>query len=470
MSNRATNKVSFWSWLLLYCGLVVLGLAANYPGRLTLDSYDMLVQFRFPEVLNNWHSPFVTFVWSLLSPVMPQPAGALLIQCALLFPYPAALILDRTHSRILASILTAALIGLVGLLVKDMMFTAFMLCGFGALEYLTGTKRIGAVAITVIAALLIRPTNFVILACLGWVWAFHTYRGWAFAWRAVAIAVISVSMIPLYNVISEDGFKAKDARPDKSLLIFDIAGISTGIHENEFSKLPGWPTNSLPAPWDCYTPRAWDPFAWGDCRTYADQFNAVADRAGKVEIQKLWIETIASHPLAYLKHRAMHGYNLLRHLSPMSEASEPWAANVDGFDMSQLGVYGIDTKNMFLNYRSNILTRPLSVIERVVFNRFTPVLSLLLCGYVLVRQRKLRLDAVNIAVATTGIANFIMLVFLGVASEGRYLLPTVLCGILCLDLCTKLIFGSRFAPGTGINLAATRGQIGDEKPDPGRAV
>ena len=56
--------------------LVLLAISVNLPGRVSPDGVDMLWQAREPAPLADWHSPFVTFAFSLLAPIFGSPTGA----------------------------------------------------------------------------------------------------------------------------------------------------------------------------------------------------------------------------------------------------------------------------------------------------------------------------------------------------------------------------------------------------------
>ena len=82
-ANRIYNRT--------YATLVLLAISVNLPGRVSPDGVDMLWQAREPASLADWHSPFVTFAFSLLAPIFGSPTGALILQSVPLMTWPALL-------------------------------------------------------------------------------------------------------------------------------------------------------------------------------------------------------------------------------------------------------------------------------------------------------------------------------------------------------------------------------------------
>lgn len=260
MSN-AQRSIDMRAWPLCYVTMVVGSWCLNYPGRLNPDSYDMLVQARLIDTLNNWHSPVVTWLWTLVSPPLEQPSGALLVQCVLLFGYPAALLVDAKVSRPLSAIFALGLIPLSGFISKDVVFVAVILSALGGLDYLRGSSRTWAIGVCSAIALLVRPTNFVIFAVAACVGAAYYQRGWRLFQSIVLAVSMSLVAVPVTGAINKHVFGAKDAFPEQSLIMFDIAGMSTVLRRDLFAPLPLWSNSALPQVSECFTPLRWDPFA-----------------------------------------------------------------------------------------------------------------------------------------------------------------------------------------------------------------
>jgi len=441
--NEPAAKISVKAWVIAYTVVVLVSWCINYPGRLTPDSYSMLTQAYFPQEIDNWHSPTVTWLWSLLSPPLGQPAGALLVQSLLVFPYPAALLVDKSQCRPLAIAFILPLIGLSGLIIKDMILAASLLCSFGALHYFSGSRRAWTSAILAVIGILVRPTNFILLAIAGLIWS-SAFRGWLLVQKMIVLFVFSVLAFGSSYVVNEEVFGAKDVLPERSLIIFDVVGVSNNIGRDLFAGLPGWPEDQLPKPWTCYTPRYWDSFVRGPCSGYAITFEEVVRQIGKQGVFKWWVVSVSSHPIAYLEHRVMYAFYLLRYMTPIADARIPAATNSSADDLSGVTTYGKDTRGLFKSWDMGIKFIPIGLLERIVFNRMTAVGSLLFCVLAVVwqlRRRKAR-QPLALLSSAVGIGNYVMLAFFGVASEGRYMLATVVCAVICMQ---ELIYSANIS-------------------------
>src|SRR5215469_4207299 len=84
------------SWR-VYLALVLLAWLVNYPGRIGSDTLSQLTEAQNLQKLNDWHSPVVTWLFSLFTPALGQTAGALLVQALLVFFYPAIILRPQDH-------------------------------------------------------------------------------------------------------------------------------------------------------------------------------------------------------------------------------------------------------------------------------------------------------------------------------------------------------------------------------------
>jgi hypothetical protein len=98
----------------------------------------MLFQAQYVEAVNDWHAPAVTWLWSLFTPVLGQPAGALLVQSLLILVYPVLLLTKLYPTGSLGITRTALLVGygafllvlipLAGNISKDQVLIGLILC------------------------------------------------------------------------------------------------------------------------------------------------------------------------------------------------------------------------------------------------------------------------------------------------------------------------------------------------------
>src|SRR5262249_24434275 len=173
-----------------------------------------------------------------------------------------------------------------------------------------------------------RPTNVFMLAITGIIWTFFVVNtGWARIKVAVAITAVCAASLVVSPAVNRGLLGAQNAMTERSLIIFDVAGISTNLNQDLFAELPGWQDNQLAKPWDCYTATKWDRFHWGDCRGYSQRVKSIMEKDGAGFVVYWWLKTVASHPIAYLRHRLAYSYAMLRHMNPVATRDPPYAVN-----------------------------------------------------------------------------------------------------------------------------------------------
>lgn len=430
--------------VLIWLALAGLAFAINYPGRLNPDSIDQLTQAVHLQLLNDWHEPWIIGAWRLFSPLAGEPAGALLAQSLLLAVYPALLISRAIAARdrsaaswALLGLFTASLIEVAGQIVKDALLLGFILCFLAVLDVQgSAEQRRWKMLLALppaIAAFLIRPVN----AFLFGFPAAVALLAWRVKWRIAVpalllILAICAIQIPLVKFLDGHILKAPHSNIESSVIIFDVAGISTLSHSDLFATIPGWPTGALARPWDCYTPYYWDPFKWGKCGRYFDLFNAhVRGRYG------FWIKAILSHPGAYLLHRARYAFQSFRSAAPMATFGTPYAINTAATRNDMFGAFthGVDMRGQFQLWHRTIASRIVEWIAAIVFSKLAGLVEMTACFVALyfgIRKGREHVDDVSLAAASMGVANLLLMAMFGAAAEGRYFLPTYICGLLTL--------------------------------------
>ncbi|MGD0418451.1 MAG: hypothetical protein ABSA68_02540 [Xanthobacteraceae bacterium] len=472
----------------IYAGLVALAFSINYPGRLTPDSLDMLTQAVHPEALNDWHEPATTEFWLIFAPILGQPASALLSQALLIFFYPAILI-ERTIAQRLITVplllgltaFVAALVAVTGIISKDIVLVGLVFCLLAVLDFHSasalGVFRSVLFAGLIIAIALIRPTNSLIIGATGVYWVvIRRIKVLVAIPVLILICIATVASPWMMKHFDQTLLGAADARAEDSLVIFDVAGISSAIHKDLFADLPGWLTDrpsdpnskfSVPwcntcasgaclesfssvcrtaaesgdqlkrkvqQPWHCYTPIGWDPFAWGECKEYLQLF-----RDSNVNPIYWWLRTIVDHPIGYAIHRLKYAFHLVRSMRPISTRGTPYATNVT-FRLNELfgpSTEGFDMRNRFQLWENRIALVPFEWTAAFVFSRPTLVIVIFVCLLVLINgwqvsRARGEIDPVEVTAGAIGLANVLMLVAFGVSAEGRYLLLTFVCGFVIM--------------------------------------
>ena len=408
----------------------------------------MLIQAQNIGELNDWHAPSVTWLWSLFTPLLGQPAGALLVQSLLMFVYPA---IAQRHARRISFVGAAmsvawvaflvALIAVTGQVVKDVVLVGLILCLLAVLDLRSASTPRSAMRLSlgVLLALimLVRPTNFIMLALAGVIWALFVFDSGRRRLMAVILILAGcAATFPVSQFVNRVLLTAGDAMAERQLIIFDIAGISSGIKQDLFVELPNWPRDEVLRPWECYTPKTWEPFAFGACSRYAELVGTSILKEGKTSIVRWWVEVILRHPFIYLKHRFLYSYELIRNMSPITSSGPPYATN----DQTRNELNGpftnnIDMTQSFQLWKMNIAYAPFGRVAAAVVTNRTVALALLICIATLLlvwrdRRAKKGFDIVVVVSSALGASNFVMLMLFGIASDGRYLLVTFVCGAI----------------------------------------
>ena len=440
------------SWR-VYLALVLLAWLVNYPGRIGPDTLSQLTEAQNLGKLNDWHSPVVTWLFSLFTPALGQPASALLVQALLMFFYPAITLRPQDHRGlgvtnvaldVAWAVLVAALIGITGEILKDVVMVGAILCLLALLDLRPADKvvQLWFALVLLVLIVTIRRTNFLMLGIASGVCAFFAFgAGRKFVFSLLLILILSAAAFYLPNYINRKVLGARDAKEETALIIFDIAGISSDIKQNLFSQLPGWSGEQVQRPWECYTPKRWDPFI-NECKQYAEGFATAMQRADAPSPVQWWLHNVLQHPISYLKHRVSYTVELFKNGSPIV-GWVPYALNTP----NDIGVisgavtgitYGIDMTQKIQMWEPTIAAVPFYWIANKVFARRTSLVwGLAFCVVTLLwwwRNRRLhrQIDIVVVASSALGLGNVLMLAAFGVADAGRYLAPTLVCGIVSL--------------------------------------
>ena len=146
---------------------------------------------------------------------------------------------------------------------------------------------------------------------------------------------------------------------------------------------------------------------------------------------KFWLKVVQAHPKAYLQHR----WSLVKVLWGLQHrVYYPY----QGFEQNhQVG--GIFVPGPVGDAVYKLLNRRFHVLEAI--GLFQPYVWILVCVGAMViagwrwRRKSLTdMDKVAVAVAASGVTNAVSLVFLAVAADYRYMIWTVLSGVLSLVL------------------------------------
>lgn len=123
-----------------------------------------------------------------------------------------------------------------------------------------------------------------------------------FATLAIA-SIACVLTVPFVVVINRAIFGAVSSRPESSVELFDLAGISAMRGVDQFAAeglIPAGTQN--PSVVSCYEPSSGNNYIWGDCKWVSV---ALVERglATSPDMFRAWLHAIVTHPKAYALHR-----------------------------------------------------------------------------------------------------------------------------------------------------------------------
>jgi hypothetical protein len=465
MSNAPTPQIPSqrFNWI-VYLALVLVAWLVNYPGRLNPDTLDAITQSQNLGTLNDWQAPVVTWLFAFFTPVLGQPAGALLVQALLLFFYP-AITPGKPHDRRIgiadaalavgSGAFIVLLIAMAGVIIRDVVLIGTILCLLGVLDLSSNSSGLRGVSFWFALILLFiifaaRPTNFLMLGISGGTAAVFIYGvGRKFFLTMVLIVFVCAASFPVTNYVNRKVLGASNAMQETSLIIFDIAGISSDLKQNLFAELRGWPADEVQPPWECYTPKSFDTFKWGVCQRYAELFDAAMHRTGAPSEVQWWFSNVLRHPISYSKHRFFFTVELLKNEVHQMFGWYPSATNISenidqisgaithGVDIGGW-THGVNMSQRIQMWQPTIAFVPFSWFASRTFGRPTSVdWGIFFCVATLLwswrnRHKYKTFDWVVVVSSSLGLGNIMMMIVFGVSDESRYLAPTIICGIVSL--------------------------------------
>ena len=316
--SDATRKVAA-AWLALAALPLLGGIAISlvyWPGLVTYDGlrqYDQAVSGQFDD----WHPPMMEWIWRWLVPLAHGPAPMLVLQLLLygagmaglavwawrrgrpglgmaicattLLPLPAALMGEVLKDCLMAGALTAA--------------ASLALLGLGDRHERHRGLRLAALVLVVFAATL-RFNAF--LAGVPLILVLAGPRCWVSWWRMGVAALLATVLLLAAMPLANRALGARHSDVELSLVIFDLAGITTHTGHDVFPPLGV--ANAAPVISRCYSPVKWDTYSWWVdplCPISFDRVRA-AVHARQISPYGYLARQIAAHPLAYVEHRLTH--------------------------------------------------------------------------------------------------------------------------------------------------------------------
>lgn len=395
-----------------------------YPGVMTYDA-----KFVYEDIakhtLGDWQSPVMTVLWSVIDPLAPGSASIFLLMAAMYWLSFGLLGYALAHrstwlavsSPILA--LTPPAFVFVGIIWRDVLFgVTWLLAGVVAFVGFGGEKRNRIIAQAIALSLcglgvLLRPNALIAAPILA---AYIIWPG-QFRWRRTAVIFVPAAAIffGLVQFIYYGALGATRQHPLQSIMVFDLGGISHFAKENQF-----------PVRWNdreqqlvlngCYRPTEWDIY-WRlePCEFVMHRLEAGEKLFGTPAVTEAWARAIASHPIAYIEHRASFMWNFLS-----GSNLTMWVVNIEN-----------PAKSVFPGRSAFAILRAAhdAIKPTPLFRAGTWLVVSMVIFVFAWRRRDTREGAFAIGVCGSAIVYVLTFLAVGVASDFRYAYWAVLASV-----------------------------------------
>lgn len=427
--NRTADPALIRILFLAALAAAILNFIAFYPGILHHDAwayFDAARKFEF----TNWQPPLLGYLWIPLQKIYDGPQPMLVLFVA--GYWTGFFLLARAYAQesraigtwVFAAAFFPMALNFTGLLVKDISMSICLLLAAGiaiAIELGAIRKSAGALAAAwffLIAGAFMRANALFALPPLIDLLAGLSSRRWAAAdWkkRVVATLLLALVFIPGHMLADRYIFRVKDLKPISPLQVFDLGGITHFSGTDAFKGFFG--PHFVERNKFCYSPQYWDVYGWLRCpKVYENlkpQFGA--------PLTKLWLEGIASHPLAYLEHRFAHLNRFLQFACT---------------DCKQLVTTGIQSTNQHeFSFTPNMIYRAIDFASHAIDASpiGPPYVWLLIClAWSLaafgIPNKKTRY--VTLMLTLSGAMYATAYLAVGIASDYRYIDWTMLCALV----------------------------------------
>jgi len=299
--------------------LLLLQLALWWPGVAMVDTIGQYAQV-LSGSYDDWHPPIMAKLWAVLHPLRPSAVPMFVVQAAAYW-FGLGLIASALAraGRVRAGWVVIALgalplfVAWQSVVLKDAQMLGAMLAAVGIVAWARfGGRRLSTPALIAVAVLLgyaalVRTNAVFAVVPLGVMLA---PGRWRWAYRAGAIAVLTLAVLAVSPVINHRLLGAQPTSVSHTLPLFDLAGIA---HFSGDDGVLRPDERAMIAEKHCYQPFFWDPIGSPTrCGAISERFQDVP--AGTLDIA--WAGAIVRHPLAYARHRIAHLNATTRWLVP----------------------------------------------------------------------------------------------------------------------------------------------------------
>ena len=284
-------------------------LAIWWPGVAAYDSVEQYKQV-LSGVYDDWHPPVMARLWAALHPLGAGAAPMFVLQIALYWlglGLLAAALARSDKARAALAVLAIGAFpvfaGWQAIVLKDTQMLGALLAAVGLIAWWRlGGRRLPLAAIVAVALLLgyamfVRANAvFAVVPLAVMLWPAPA-RPWL---RIGAFMIGTLAALVAMPIVNHRLLGADETTVTRTVPVYDLAGIA---HFSVADDALPRADRALIAARHCYQPFFWDPL--GD-DAHCGAVSARLNQLPRADLNRLWLATVARHPLAYAAHRLNH--------------------------------------------------------------------------------------------------------------------------------------------------------------------
>ena len=412
--------------------VVVFWVITLYPGFFSNDPLDQWSQAQVHRY-STWHPIIMAVLWHYLAKVFG--VGAFFILNQVMYWFGLALFVDVVLGRRLRYLLLAFFPPILMMsfnVWKDVACMTALTLAVAFFLYWIEAKKKWMLTVSMVFlgyASLVRLNGFIPAATLVTVGAFCFWKGSVAKKMVISLCLTLLlgGSVKVSSSLQNFIYKPHIDHPLPTLLVWDIAGIYVNAGLDVAPPPVVHVTNKTTA--ETWL-KGYSHYGCSICWTSGISCQNESTTEDKA-LMNFWLKVVLEQPKAYLKHR----WSLVKVLWGLQHRVYfPYQGFEQNHQVGGIFVPGPvgDTVYKLLNKRFHVLE---------VVGVFQPYVWILVCvgviaiaGWRCRRKFLTNMDKVAVAVATSGITNAVSLVFLAVAADYRYMIWTILAGVLSLVL------------------------------------
>ena len=302
-------------------GIITLGFgliaSAYWPGIMIDDA-----RWQYQQAVDNsyedWHPPFMAWVWRRLMFLQPGPAPMFLLQQTLYWSAIGLIAFwayRRGRPRLGVALAFVgwipAPLALTGTITKDCLMSGLLGCASGLLLWreVAGSRWVHASLAGIVMTLLLLAAALrfnAFLACVPLALAALPQSITRTKPRVVLAALCATLLFLGVGPVVARLVQAEDMDVQLSLIIFDLGGITEHSGTSAFPDMGV--KNPVAVNHGCYDPEQWDGYSsWAKkpCPLGFDRIQSLVDD-DDFDPRSAWVNAVLAHPIAYAEHRLAH--------------------------------------------------------------------------------------------------------------------------------------------------------------------